>query len=358
AARSGVAASLNICRDGTSTDRVPAMRFAFCLTALLTISASAFAQDQQPPPPPPPGWQQQPPPPPPPPNGGPPPGWQACPPNCPCPPGNVCPPQNQPPPPPPPPQGGPPPGWLPCPPNCPCPPGNVCAPHPPPQAPVQNKTRGGGEMVYLYGTGLAYGVGTGIWIDVLAHSSDPAVGTIAPILFDAGVPLGFFLWDYLDTFRPGVPASMATGMWLGFAEGVAISSIQVATTGDQKRWDLSTAMTIPFITTTVGGIGGYFFGRWREPDPRAGAFIAEGMAWGAGTGVMLGIGASADGRPGSEKSSGDGAAVGTLLGANIGIAGTSALVIGGYQPSWQAQKWMWLGYTAGAAIPSLVYLAY
>lgn len=213
-------------------------------------------------------------------------------------------------------------------------------------------------MIYLYGTGLAYGVGTGIWIDVLAHSSDPAVGTIAPILFGAGVPLGLFLWDYLDPFRPGVPASMATGMWLGFAEGVAISSIQVATTGDQKRWDLSTAMTIPFITTTVGGIGGYFFGRWLEPDPRSVAFIAEGMAWGAGTGVMLGIGASADGRPGSEKSSGDGAAVGTLLGANIGIAGTSALVIGGYQPSWQAQKWMWLGYTAGAAIPSLVYLAY
>jgi hypothetical protein len=213
-------------------------------------------------------------------------------------------------------------------------------------------------MIYLYGTGLAYGVGTGIWIDVLAHSSDPAVGTIAPILFGAGVPLGFFLWDYLDTFRPGVPASMATGMWLGFAEGVAISSIQVATTGDQKRWDLSTAMTIPFITTTIGGVGGYFFGRWLEPDPRAVAFIAEGMAWGAGTGVMLGIGASADGRPGSEKSSGDGAAVGTLLGANIGIGATSALVIGGYQPSWQAQKWMWLGYVGGAAIPSLVYLAY
>ncbi len=213
-------------------------------------------------------------------------------------------------------------------------------------------------MIYLYGTGLAYGVGTGIWIDVLASTGDPAVATIAPILFGAGVPLGFFLWDYLDTFRPGVPATMATGMWLGLLEGVAITGTQHATTGPTKNWDVGTATTITFMTTTIGGVGGYFFGRWLEPDPRGVAFIAEGMAWGAGTGVMLGIGGSSDGRPGSEKSSADGAAVGTLLGANIGIVGTGALVVAGYQPSWQAQKWMWLGYTAGAALPSLVYLAY
>jgi hypothetical protein len=118
------------------------------------------------------------------------------------------------------------------------------------------------------------------------------------------------------------------------------------------------ATTIPFITTTVGGIGGYFFGRWLEPDPRAVVFIAEGMAWGAATGVMLGVGASADGRGSSEKSSGDGASVGVLLGANIGVVGTGALVAAGYQPSWRAQKWMWAGYTIGAIAPSFVYLAY
>lgn len=220
-------------------------------------------------------------------------------------------------------------------------------------------------MIYLYGTGLAFGIGTGIWLDVLATPTapgskgiDPAVATIAPILFGAGVPLGLFLWDYLDTFRPGVPASMATGMWLGLLEGVAISGVQQATTDAMGRWNLQVATTVPFLTTTIGGVGGYFFGRWLEPDPRGVAFIAEGMAWGAGTGVMMGIGASNDAKGGSEKSSGDGASVGLLLGSNIGMLGTGALVAAGYQPSWQAQKWMWLGYGIGAAAPSFIYLAY
>lgn len=224
-------------------------------------------------------------------------------------------------------------------------------------------------MIYLYGTGLAYGIGTGIWLDVLAAPSgtnmgmpskglDPAVATIAPIIFGAAVPLGMFLWDYIDPFRPGVPASMATGMWLGLLEGVAISGVQQATADQAGRWNLQVASTVPFITTTVGGVGGYFFGRWLEPDPRGVAFIGEGMAWGAATGVMMGIGISNDAKGGSEKSSGDGASVGVLLGANIGIVATGALVAGGYQPSWQAQKWMWLGYGIGAAAPSFIYLAY
>lgn len=213
-------------------------------------------------------------------------------------------------------------------------------------------------MVYLYGTGLAYGIGVGSWIDILAKAQDPGVIAIAPILFGAGIPAGFFLWDYIDTFRPGVPASLATGLWLGFLEGVAISGTQVALSSPDRRWDLPTAASITFATTTAGGVGGFFFGRWLEPDPRGVAFIAEGMGWGAATGLMMGIGASADGKGSSEKSSGDGAAVGTLLGANLGIAATATMVIAGYQPSWNAQKWMWLGYTVGAAAPSFLYLFY
>jgi hypothetical protein len=205
---------------------------------------------------------------------------------------------------------------------------------------------------------MAFGVGTGAWIDVLANAQDPGVAAIAPIALGAAVPLGMFLWDQADTFRPGVPSSMATGMLFGFAEGMGISGAQIAMTGPTKRWDLSTAATMTFVTTTVGGVGGYFFGRWLEPDPRQVAFIANTLLWGAGTGVMLGVGGSKDGIGESEKSSGDGAAAGTLLGANIGIGAGAAAVIAGYKPSWQSQKWMWLGYGVGAAVPSFLYFFY
>jgi len=34
-------------------------------------------------------------------------------------------------------------------------------------------------MAYLYGVGIAYGAGTGIWLDSLAGVSDPGIGIIA-----------------------------------------------------------------------------------------------------------------------------------------------------------------------------------
>lgn len=309
------------------------MRRIGCFLATLVVSATAsFPALAQAPGQPPPGWQPQPQPQP---GMQPPPGWgQPQPqPGMQCAPGQPCPPPQ------------PPPGWQPPP------------PQPPPivQAP---KVRDFGEMMYLYSTSAAYGVGMGAWIDVLANAQDPGVAAIAPIALGVTVPLGMFIWDQVDTFRPGVPASMATGMLFGLAEGVGISGTQVALTGPQKRWDLSTATTLTFVTTTVGGVGGFFFGRWLEPDPRQVMFISNTLLWGAGTGVMLGIGGSKDGIGESEKSSGDGAAAGALLGANIGIGAGAAAVIAGYKPSWQAQKWMWLGYGVGAAVPSFLYFFY
>jgi hypothetical protein len=50
-------------------------------------------------------------------------------------------------------------------------------------------------MAYLYGTSVAYGIGTGVWIDALAQTSDPGIAVLAPAAFGAAVPIGFYLWD-------------------------------------------------------------------------------------------------------------------------------------------------------------------
>ena len=318
---------------------------------------------QPPPPPPPSGWQpgcapgQPCPPPPPPPQGwqGPPPpqGWQ-----------------------PPPPQGWPPPppqGWSP-PPSC--PPGQICggAGFPPP-APRPNRDRDLGEMFFLYGTGLAYGVGVGTWIDVLAGVKNPGVAMIAPIAFGAAVPVGFGLWDNFDTFRRGVPSSTATGMLFGALEGVAIASTQAVTVGPQKRWTPETNATLTFLLSTGGGVGGYFFGRWLEPNPKSMVFLSSTTGWGALSGLAMGTGfvvrdtqvcppgqlcpPAALENPAIENQGWkDGAAIGSLIGLNAGFLGGGALLAAGYDPSLAAQKWMWLGFGLGAAITTPVYFFY
>jgi hypothetical protein len=220
-------------------------------------------------------------------------------------------------------------------------------------------------MLYLYGTGVAYGVGTGIWIDALTKTSDPGIAFIPPVAFGAAVPIGIYLWDDYSTFDKGVPSSIATGLLLGGLEGIAIDGMQWQFTNNHctpipnsngdtycNDWSFRTQTTVVFLGATIGGAGGWAFGEWFNPDPRALGFIASGAAWGTLTGIGLGIGFGDSG-----SNAGDGAAIGGFIGYNAGILATGALSTV-YTPSWQTQKYMWLGYLFGALATTPVYLFY
>jgi hypothetical protein len=225
---------------------------------------------------------------------------------------------------------------------------------PPQQVPAQSSERSAGEMGFLYGTSIAYGVGTGIWIDALAGISDPGVAFIAPILAGAAMPIGVYFWDDAQTFDRGVPASMATGLLLGGLEGIAIDGVQWQATGNNgpNTWGFRTQTTVTFLTATGGGIGGYAFGEWLQPDPRSLGFIASGAGWGAIAGTLFGAGVTKSG--GDWK---DGASVAGFVGFNAGILATGALSTA-WTPSWKTQKYMWLGELAGTAAASVVYIFY
>ncbi|WP_394842645.1 hypothetical protein LZC95_36940 [Pendulispora brunnea] len=222
----------------------------------------------------------------------------------------------------------------------------------PPPAPSKSNKRGSEEMGFLYGMSLAYGVGTGIWIDALGKITDPGLAILAPIGFGAAFPIGVYFWDDYDRFHRGVPSSMATGLALGAVEGLAISGLHWQHTGGNALTSKSFQgyTTLTFLSATGGGIGGYFFGEWLRPDPRSLAFIASGSAWGAIAGTMLGAGASS----GDWK---DAASIVGFLGYNVGIAATGALSTF-YVPSYNTLKYMWLGYVAGTALSSVVYFFY
>jgi hypothetical protein len=225
---------------------------------------------------------------------------------------------------------------------------------PPPPPPAADNKRSSGELTYLYITSAAYGVGTGIWIDSLGKVTDPGLAFIAPLAFGVAMPIGVYFLDDNVTLHRGVPSSIATGMLLGALEGMSISGMQWQFTGGENgsdsQWKFHTWTTLTWIMSTGGGIGGYAFGEWLRPDPRSLSFIASGAGWGAASGIMFGAGAVG----GDWK---DGAAVWGFVGMNAGILATGALSTV-YTPSYNAQKWMWIGYAAGTAAGLLVYPFY
>jgi hypothetical protein len=221
-----------------------------------------------------------------------------------------------------------------------------------PQIPVASSFRSPGEMLYLYGVSLAYGVGTGVWVDALAKESDPGIAFIAPLVLGAAMPLGVYAWDYNAEFNRGVPSSIATGLLLGGVEGMAISGLQWQMTGNggPNSWSFRTWTTITFATATGGGVGGWAFGEWLRPDPRSLGLIASGAGWGAIAGILFGSGVVG----GDWK---DGAAVWGFAGYNAGILATGAISTA-YVPSWQTIKYMWLGDLLGTLATTPVYLFY
>lgn len=207
-------------------------------------------------------------------------------------------------------------------------------------------------MAFLYGTSALYGVGSGVWIDSLAGTSDPGIAILAPVAVGAAVPIGLYLWDQYDEFDRAVPSTISTGLLLGAVEGVAIDGLQWQLTGNggPDSWNFKTNTSVVFLTTTVGGIGGYAFGEWLQPDPRALAFISSAAGWGSMAGVLFGGGVVG----GDWK---DGAAVWGFAGYNAGIVATGALSTL-YTPSYTTLKYLWLGDVLGTLATTPVYLFY
>lgn len=207
-------------------------------------------------------------------------------------------------------------------------------------------------MGFLYVASTLYGVGSGIWLDSLFKISDPGPAVILPIALGIAAPVGAYIWDRATDLKRGVPGTTALGLTLGAVEGIAIAGTQwqAADTGGPDAWSFRTETTVTWIFATGGGIGGYAFGEWFRPDPRSITFIGSGAAWGAISGTLFGAGVS--GRDWK-----DGASIAGLIGFNVGMLGTAALSTV-YVPSYNSQKWMWIGHLAGTVAGSVVYIAY
>ncbi len=214
-----------------------------------------------------------------------------------------------------------------------------------------NDLRGDGEMGFLYASAGLYGMGTGIWIDAIGHVKDPALAILPPIGFGAGALVGTYLVDRFVDLHRGVPSAISTGLVLGAVEGMGITTTQWQLSDKGNRWSFATGSTVTFLTATAGGAGGALFGEFIRPNPRSFGLIAAGATFGAISGTAIGAGVS------SSRDWKDGGSIAGLVGYNIGLVGAGALSLA-WTPTWNTQKYMWIGYGVGAVASTLVYVPY
>ena len=210
------------------------------------------------------------------------------------------------------------------------------------------------EKGYLYGTAIAWGIGTGVWLDVEAEIENPGLAIIMPALFGAAAPVGVFIADTaLDGFSRGVPAAIATGMWLGGGLGLGIWAVQSAVSSGSDEWGFVGLGRAAFVGSVVGGVGGGVIGALVEPSPKTSMFVLSASGWGTLVGGAFGGAAS----EGNWKRANDAVSVGGLIGYGVGLLGSSGASFG-WTPSWGQIGAMWAGFGIGAAATTPIYLVY
>jgi hypothetical protein len=193
-----------------------------------------------------------------------------------------------------------------------------------------------------------------VWLDVEAEIENPGLALIMPALFGAAAPLGVLIADYaVGDFKRGVPAALATGMWLGAGLGFGVWAVQSATSSSSDEWGFKGLGRAAFVGSVVGGIGGGVAGGLLEPSPRTSLFMLSATGWGSMVGAAFGGAASS----GDWKSANDAVSVGGLIGYGVGLLGSAGAAIP-WTPTWGQIGAMWAGFGIGAAATTPIYLVY
>jgi hypothetical protein len=210
------------------------------------------------------------------------------------------------------------------------------------------------ELGALYGTSIAYGVGMGIWISTEVGFEDPALFLIPPALLGVAAPVGVYFFDR-PRLKRGVPAAVATGALIGAAEGLGVWSYQYVSAADGEEWGFRGLARAEAIGSTLGAAGGLALGYLQSPSPKSSLLMSSAVVWGTAVGSMFGYGATKAGQ--GYAASNDGAALGGLIGLNVGLAASAGLSTV-YIPSYKSLGAMWLGAGIGFAASLPIYLLY
>jgi len=129
---------------------------------------------------------------------------------------------------------------------------------------------------------------------------------------------GVALADGYRPFRRGVPQSIASGVYLGFGEGIWLVGIQhagAARRDDGSSWDGKRVASALWGGASLGAIGGGVVGSIRQPTPGRVSFTLSASLWGGLVSSFAATALSPDEQRRTEH-----AFMAGLVGYNVGLA--------------------------------------
>ena len=175
------------------------------------------------------------------------------------------------------------------------------------------------EITILYATAFVYGLGTSAWVALMTQPKNLGAAVLPFALLTTASVGGVALADGYRPFRRGVPQSIASGVYLGFGEGIWAVGLQhagAARRNDGSAWNSAQVASMLWGGATLGAIGGGLLGAVRQPTPGRVSFTLSASLWG---GLVSSFAATAL-SPNEQRRTEHAFASG-WIGYNVGLAG-------------------------------------
>lgn len=213
-----------------------------------------------------------------------------------------------------------------------------------PSVPKGPRGRTVDELLVLGGSLAGYSVATGFWLDALDLKRNPSVGVpLLSVGFGGLAALGFAMLDRSDAFRYAVPQSIATGIDVGAALGLAAAVGAPSAGSSAAAYRRSTTLVWSFAT--VGGVTGAIVGSVLPATPGRASWVGTTALV---TGITIGgVAGAAVGKSSRSQleTFGVSAAIGGAVGLGVGFATTTLL-----SPSMARVRFIDLAWFSGGAI--------
>jgi hypothetical protein len=209
------------------------------------------------------------------------------------------------------------------------------------------------ELAVLYTNAVFYGLGTGVWLDVLTEPDSPA-GAILPALGLAGAAVaGVAIADGRSHLPYGVPQSIVSGMYIGLEEGITLSFWNQARVEHRDEWTAKAVASVVWGFTTAGAVAGGVIGAIGGSTPGRASFVGSAGLW---TATFAGFAASALTPDSKEQYRDDNALLAAVIGLNVGAVG-GAVAAGPVSPSIARVRFLDLGGIGGSLLAGGLYFA-
>lgn len=212
------------------------------------------------------------------------------------------------------------------------------------------RARSSAEAFSMYSSLFLAGVGTGVYIDIVADFDEARSAVWTPILLGAAGLGGAYLLDRGHPIRAGRGYALSAGATLGLGAGIALSVYfdeartfcgEVDPLTGFGYCDDGTALASTVWLTSLASMGlGYGLAVATNPRPSSVAFVNATGLYGGVMGLMTSAIARTD-----DEGFPLGFLVGEGLGAGLGALGATFL-----QPTASQNRWMNLGVLVGGLL--------